>query len=145
MSREERESDFLVDLPMVFSVVTPQDLVASANDFYGTNIILPKPGSIFDARSINGDIHEYYLYKITMNKLSEDEKTLKNNANDFETTVQKMGIFSNIYEVMQFAETITIFSKLEESDIFLKAVLRFNSDLKTKSCFLCSDTEIEGL
>lgn len=59
--------------------------------------------------------------------------------------MEKMGIFTNLYEVMTFTETITIFSSLEEADVFLRACLRSNSNLKTKSAFLCTDTEIEGL
>ncbi len=140
-----KKADFLVDLPMVFSVVRPEDLVASANDFYGTNIILPKSGSKFDARNENGVIHKLHLYKITINKLDSDEKQLKNSVSEFETLIEKMGIFTNLYEVMQFAETATIFSNLEEADVFLRAYLRIKSHLKTKSVFLCSDSEIEGI
>lgn len=140
-----KKADFLVDLPMVFSVVRPEELVASANEFYGTNMILPTPGSKFDARTERGIIHEFHLYKITMNKLDKDERSLKNNVSGFETFMEKMGVFTNIYEVMTFAETITIFSSLEEADLFLRACLRSNSSITTKSVFLCTDTEIEGL
>lgn len=143
MSR--KKSDFLVDLPMVFSVVKPEVLIASANEFYGTNMILPEPGSKFDVRTERGIIHEFRLYKITMNRLDKDERSLKNNVSGFETFMEKMGIFTNLYEVMQFAETTTIFSSLEEADIFLRACLRANSALTTKDVFLCTDTEIEGL
>lgn len=140
-----KKADFLVDLPMVFSVVKPEELVASANEFYGTNIILPTPGSKFDARTERGVIHEFHLYKITMNKLDKEGRSLKNNVSGFETFMEKMGIFTNLYEVMTFAETTTIFSSLEEADLFLRACLRANSTLTTKSVFLCTDTEIEGL
>ena len=141
----QKKADFLVDLPMVFSVVKPEELVASANEFYGTNMILPEPGSKFDARTERGIIHEFHLYKITINKLDKDERSLKNNVSGFETFMEKMGIFTNLYEVMTFTETITIFSSLEEADVSLRACLRSNSNLKTKSAFLCTDTEIEGL
>lgn len=134
-----------MDLPMVFSVVKPEELVASANEFYGTNIILPPPGSKFDARTERGIIHEFHLYKITINKLDQDERRLKNNVSGFETFMEKMGIFTNLYEVMTFTESTTIFSSLEEADLFLRACLRANSNIKTKSAFLCTDTEIEGL
>lgn len=139
------KADFLVDLPMVFSVVKPEELVASANEFYGTNMILPQPGSKFDARTERGVIHEFHLYKITINKLDADERRLKNNVSAFETFMEKMGVFTNLYEVMTFAETTTIFSSLEDADLFLRASLRANANLKTKSAFLCTDAEIEGL
>lgn len=141
----QKKADFLVDLPMVFSVVQPEELVASANEFYGTNMILPTPGSRFDARTERGVVHEFHLYKITINKLDKDERSLKNNVSGFETFMEKIGIFTNLYEIMTFTETITIFSSLEEADVFLRACLRTNSNLKTKSVFLCTDTEIEGL
>lgn len=140
-----KKADFLVDLPMVFSVVRPEELVASANEFYGTNMILPTPGSKFDARTERGVIHEFHLYKITMNKLDKDERSLKNNVSGFETLMEKIGVFTNLYEVMTFAETITIFSNLEEADLFLRACLRANQALTTKNVFLCTDTEIEVL
>lgn len=140
----DRKSDFYVDLPMVFSVVKADELVASANEFYGTNIILPETGSKFDARTPQGVMHEFHLYKLTMNKLDSEERQFKNNVSGFETIMEKMGIFTNLYEIMTFTDTITIFSSLNEADIFLKAMLKANND-KTKSVFLCTDTEIEGL
>ncbi|RDU73143.1 hypothetical protein CQA66_02660 [Helicobacter aurati] len=144
IKNNDNKSDFFVDLPMVFSVVKADELVASANEFYGTNIILPKAGGRFDVRSTQGVVHKFYLYKLTMRKLDSEERQFKNNVSGFETTMEKMGVFSNLYEVMTFADTITIFSNLNEADIFLRAVLRANDD-NTKSVFLCADSEIEGL
>ncbi len=139
------KADFLVDLPMVFSVVKPEELVKSANEFYGTNMILPAPGSKFDARTERGVEHKFHLYKVTLTKLDQDEMAFKDDVSGFETLMEKMGIFTNLYEIMTFAETTTIFSSLEESDLFLRACLKANSDIKTKSAFFCTDTEIEGL
>ncbi len=141
----KNKADFLVDLPVVFSVVKAEELVKSANEFYGTNIILPEPGSKFDARTERGVIHEFYLYKVTLNKLDQDERSLKNNVSEFETIMEKVGTFTNLYDIMTFTETTTIFSSLEESDIFLRACLKSNSDIKTKSAFFCTDIEIDGL
>lgn len=125
------EVDFVVDLPAVFSVVKPEDLVAVANEFYRRPIILPKPGSIFDVKvGANGKSNKhYYLYKITLTMLDEDERQLRENISEFDTNVDNCGIFSSFDEI----------------DIFLKAYLRLNPEVKTKSAFLCSEHEIQGL
>lgn len=142
---KKKNADFLIDLPMVFSVVGIDDLIKSANDFYGRNIILPKPGSSFDNRAINGDIHEFHLYKLTIKRLSEDEKSFKKNVSGFETIVEKEGVFSNLYEIINRADSVTIFSNLEDADIFLKAWLKAHSDIESKSAFIYTQNEIEGL
>lgn len=147
MSKGEKKknADFLIDLPMVFSVVSIDDLVKSANDFYGRNIILPKAGSNFDNRSANGQFHEFHLYKLTIDKLSEDEKTFKKNVSGFETTMEKKGIYNNLYDIMNEANGVTIFSNVNDADIFLKAWLKFHTESKSKSAYIYSENEIEGL
>lgn len=141
------EVDFVVDLPAVFSVVKPEDLVAVANEFYRRPIILPKPGSIFDVKvGANGKSNKhYYLYKITLTMLDEDERQLRENISEFDTNVDNCGIFSSFYDVMETIDNLTLFSSFDEIDIFLKAYLRLNPEVKTKSAFLCSEHEIQGL
>ncbi|RDU66546.1 hypothetical protein CQA53_03675 [Helicobacter didelphidarum] len=143
--KDNKKPDFLIDLPVVFSVVKLEDLVQSANSFYGTNVIVPKPGSSFDSRTEKGVVHKFHLYKLTIRRLDEDEKRFKKNVNGFETLMENMGIFTNLYEIMTYADTITVFSNLEEADIFLRACLKADSNITTKSAFLFTDTEIEGL
>lgn len=144
MSKDKKKSDFYVDLPMVFSVVSAEQLVNSANDFYGTNIIFPKPGSRFDSKDDQGVTKEFHLYKMTMTKLSDDEKQFKNNVGGFETNMEKMGVFSNLYDLLNLVDSITIFSNLEDADIFLKAQLRQYGD-KSRSTYICTSSEIQGL
>ncbi|STQ86223.1 hypothetical protein LS73_000235 [Helicobacter muridarum] len=135
---KNKHSDFYVDLPMVFSVVKVDELVASANEFYGTNIILPHSGGNFDEK------RTFYIYKFTMTKLDNEEMQLKSNASGFETTLVKIGVFASFLEVMNSINTVTIFSSIKEADIFLKAILKVYDD-KTKSVFICADSEIDGL
>lgn len=145
MADKKKKSDFLIDLPMVFSVVSVDDLIKSANEFYGRNIILPKAGSNFDSRAVSGEIHEFHLYKLTIKRLSEDEKSFKKNVSGFETIMEKIGIFTNLYEIINKTGSVTIFSNLNDADIFIKAWLKVYNDVKEKSAFIYTENEIEGL
>ena len=138
LDKDDKHSDFYVDLPMVFSVVRVDELVASANEFYGTNIILPQSGGAFDNK------HTYHIYKFTMTKLDSEEMQLKSSASGYETSIVKIGVFASFLEVMNSIDTITIFPSLNEADIFLKAILKVYDD-KTKSVFVCTESEIDGL
>ena len=142
---KSKKADFLIDLPMVFSVVSIEDLVDTANKFYGRNIILPKTGGRFDSATERGEVHEFHLYKLTINKLSDDERAFKKNVGGFETLMEKVGVFTNLYDIMVKTDKVTIFSNLEEADVFLRAWLKSHSDLNTKSAYIYKDTEIEGL
>lgn len=144
-SEKRLRGDFLIDLPMVFSVVSVDDLVKSANEFYGRNIILPKAGSSFDSRTQGGELHEFHLYKITTSRLDRDEMSMKKNVSGFETIMQKMGVFNNLYDIMNEAQSVTIFSNVNDADIFLKAWLKFHTESKQKEAYIYSESEIEGL
>lgn len=139
------KTDFIVDLATVFSVVKPDELVANANSYYQTNIILPEPGSKFDSYTKNGDIQKFHLYRITMRRIDAEEKRIKNIVSDFETLTEPMGVFTNLYETMVCTDSITIFSNLEDADLFLRASLRSDSKLETKTAYFCTDTAMDGL
>lgn len=139
------KTDFVVDLATVFSVVRPEELVANANNYYQTNIILPEPGSKFDTYTKSGNVQKFHLYKITMRRVDADEKRIKNIAGDFETSTELVGVFTNLYETMLCADSITIFSNLDDADLFLRTYLKRDPKLETKDAYFCTDTKMEGL
>ncbi|PAF45412.1 hypothetical protein [Helicobacter sp. 11S02629-2] len=135
---------FFVDLPMVFSVVSLDDLIKAANSYYNTNIVAPKQGSFVEKLTSNGDtsgeLKPLYLYEIIVRRSSG-----KANIGLSESKIVRVGEYKSIYEVLNSAKTTTIFQDVKEADIFLNAMLKFDKDLFEARAFVVVPSEIEGI
>lgn len=141
----DKKIGFLVDLPMVFSIVKLDDLVKSANTYYNTNIFIPKVGNFGYSKDEAGKDRVFFLYKVMAKRLDESDKMIGGQLSSIDIKIQKVGTFTNLYEILNSANSTTIFQSLNEANVFLKAIIKSDPSIENYDAYLCLDSEIQGI
>lgn len=134
MSDKNKKVDFLVDLPMVFSVTKLEDLLPNLNTYYNVNLVNPNVGTFGASSNEDGTPIVHFLYKVEIRK---DIKELN-------LVTQKVGHFKNLTELMNAANTITVFQSIKEAEIFIKAVMK-EHDYSSYHAYVALDSLIDGI